>query len=134
MKAFQTVLSQLVSLSSQWTLPSNWITWRKRDNNKEADAAANAVLDDVSFESAGRPATPATTASAVVVMSDGALRRGRADMASGGWCVRTVAPSCTQLVHIGRRRFATNGGTSSLSIEAESLHAALKDITSSGWI
>lgn len=134
MKTIQAISRQLVSLSYHWKLPYNWITWRNRDHNKEAGAAANAVPGGVSFVSAGLPATPTTTASAVVVMSDGALRRGHTDVASGGWCARAIFASHTQLIHVGGRRFATDGSTSSLKIESESLHAALKERMSSCWI
>ena len=92
------------------------------------------MLDGASFESAGLPATSPQTTSAVVVMTDGAFRRGRADVASGGWCVRTITPKCTQLARVNGRRFPTDGHVSSLSIEAETLNAALIDIINSGWI
>ena len=128
---FQDILALLVSLSAEWKLPAKWISWRHREFNIEADAAANAVLDSKPFSRAGLATAkqgllPEQTS--YLICTDGALRKTKPPQAAGGWIVRRVDPASTARIFVGGRRLSSSLATSSMMAEALTLREALQEL------
>lgn len=75
--ALRFTIDILVALQPCWVTPANWVTWRSREHNGEADMAANAILDGQSFTQVGlRTYEQPGAANGYILASCGALWEG----------------------------------------------------------